>query len=86
MATTGEELVNPRLQRFIFNSAEATKTKDIDNMLRRDGYVYKTLCEHLLNTKVNESQKDAIIKAMYADDLAVIQGLREQVNQQLLQK
>ncbi len=74
MATTGEELVNPRLQRFIFNSAEATKTKDIDNMLRRDGYVYKTLCEHLLNTKVNESQKDAIIKAMYADDLAVIQG------------
>ena len=26
MATTGSELVNPRLQRFIFNSAEATKT------------------------------------------------------------
>ena len=74
MATTGEELVNPHLQRFIFNSAEATKTKEIDFMLRRDGSVYKELCEHLLNSKVNESQKDAIIKAMYADDLAVIQG------------
>ena len=74
MATTGEELINPRLQRFIFNSSEATKTKDIDIMLRRDGSVYKELCEHLLNSKINDSQKDAIIKAMYADDLAVIQG------------
>lgn len=74
MATTGAELVNPRLQRFIFNSAEATKTKDIDLMLRRDGVVYKELCDHLLNPRVNEPQKDAIIKAMYAEDLAVIQG------------
>lgn len=73
-ATTGEELINPRLQRFIFNSSEATKTPDIDLLLRRDGVVYKELCEHLLNPKINESQKDAIIKAMYADDLAVIQG------------
>ena len=74
MATTGAELVNPRLQRFIFNSAEATKTQDIDLMLRRDGVVYKELCDHLLNSRVNEPQKNAIIKAMYADDLAVIQG------------
>lgn len=74
MATTGAELVNERLQRFIFNSSEATKTKDIGLMLRRDGFVYKELCEHLLNARVNESQKDAIIKAMNAEDLAVIQG------------
>ena len=74
MATTGSELINPRLQRFIFNSAEATKNNDIDLMLRTDGVVYKDLCEHLLNSKINESQKNAIIKAMYAEDLAVIQG------------
>lgn len=74
MATTGAELVNPHLQRFIFNSAEATKTQDIDLMLRKDGVVYRELCEHLLNDRVNESQKAAIIKAMYANDLAVIQG------------
>ena len=73
-ATTGAELINPRLQRFIFNSSEATKTPDIELLLRRDGVVYKELCEHLLNPRINESQKDAIIKAMYADDLAVIQG------------
>lgn len=74
MATTGEKLVNPRLQRFIFDSSEATPTKDIDLLLRRDGTVYKDLVENLLNTHINESQKDAIIKAMFADDLAVIQG------------
>lgn len=74
MATTGTELANPRLQRFIFNSAEATATPDIDLMLRRDGVVYRELNEHLLNSRINEPQKDAIIKAMNAQDLAVIQG------------
>ena len=74
MATTGAELVNPNLQRFIFNSDEATKIQDIDLLLRHDGFVYRELCEHLLNSKINESQKIAILKAMYADDLAVIQG------------
>lgn len=73
-ATTGEELVNPRLQRFIFNSSEATKTDDIDAILRKDGFVYKDICAHLLNKQINDPQKEAIIKAMYADDLAVIQG------------
>lgn len=73
-ATTGTELVNPRLQRFIFDSAEATKTEDIDLMLQRDGAMYRELSEHLLNSNINESQKDAIIKAMNANDLAVIQG------------
>lgn len=73
-ATTGSELVNPRLQRFIFDSATATKTPDIDNILRKDGYAYKELCEHLLNYHINESQKDAILKVLFAEDMAVIQG------------
>ena len=74
MATTGQELANPRLQNFIFDSSQATITPDIDLMLRHDGSVYREFCDHLLNERINESQKQAIIKAMYADDLAVIQG------------
>ncbi len=74
MATTGTELMNPHLQRFIFNSSEAYPIDNIDLLLRHDGYVYKDICRNLLNPHVNESQKKAIIKAMYADDLAVIQG------------
>lgn len=74
MATTGQELANPRLQNFIFDSSQATKTPDIDLMLRHDGTVYREFCTHLLNERINEPQKQAIIKAMYAEDLAVIQG------------
>lgn len=74
MATTGLELTNPRLQNFIFDSSKATKTPDIDLILREDGPVYLEFCAHLLNDRINESQKQAIIKAMYAEDLAVIQG------------
>ena len=74
MATTGEELVNPRLQSFIFDASLATTTQDIDSILDRNGYAYKDLCRHLLNSQVNESQKQAILKAIWAEDLAVIQG------------
>lgn len=74
MATTGKELVNPRLQNFIFDASLATATQDIDNILDQNGHTYRDLCRHLLNPQVNESQKQAILKAIWAEDLAVIQG------------
>lgn len=74
MATTGADLLNPHLQRFIFDSAEASPIEDIDLILRHDGSVYNDISRNLINTHINESQKQAIIKAMYANDLAVIQG------------
>ena len=40
MATTGADLANSRLQRFIFDSSEATKTADIELMLRHDSVGY----------------------------------------------
>lgn len=73
-ATKGEGLINPNLQNFIFDSSLAKPTKDIEFFLRKDGSPYIDLCHHLLNTNINEPQKQAIIKAMYADDMAVIQG------------
>ena len=74
MASSGEHLLNDNLQNFIFDSHLATKTEDIEYILRRDGGPYTDLCEHLLNNKINESQKDAILKCLYAKDMAVIQG------------
>ena len=53
---------------------QLTKTENIDNILRKDGYAYKELCKHLLNRNINESQKQAILKAIFAEDIAVIQG------------
>lgn len=74
MATSGSNLLNDNLGNFMFDSSLATKIDDIDLILSRDGGTYKELCRHLLNEKVNESQKDAILKCLYAKDLAVIQG------------
>ena len=73
-AASGQELINPRLQRFIFDSSMATITDDIDTLLRHDGPIYREICVHLLNEQINESQKQAIIKAMFSEDLSVIQG------------
>ena len=74
MATSGENLLNDNLQNFIFDSSLATPTQDLQYILRRDGGPYNELCRHLINSKINESQKDAILKCIYAKDLAVIQG------------
>lgn len=74
MATSGNNLLNDNLQNFIFDSALATPTPDLQYILRRDGGPYLELCRHLINSKINESQKDAILKCIFAKDLAVIQG------------
>lgn len=74
MATSGENLLNNNLQNFIFDSTLATPTPDLEYILRRDGGPYNELCKHLINSKINESQKDAILKCIFAKDLAVIQG------------
>ena len=74
MASSGENLPNSNMQRFIFDSSEARRISDVDLMLRKDGPVYSDLSQHLLNPHINDSQKEAIIKALFADDLAVIQG------------
>lgn len=74
MAFSGENLPNSNMQRFIFDSSEARGISDVDLILRKDGSVYSDLSRHLLNPHINDSQKEAIIKALFADDLAVIQG------------
>lgn len=74
MATTGANLVNPRLSNFIFDSSQATPIKDIEYILNEDGHEYRELTDHLLNPYINESQKQAILKAIWSEDLAVIQG------------
>lgn len=74
MATSGENLLNDNLKNFIFDSALATPTPDLQYILRHDGGPYKELCKHLINKRVNESQKNAILKCLYAKDMAVIQG------------
>jgi len=70
----GSNLQNPNLKVFIFDAENAKKIEDIDFHLNPQSDTFKDLENHLLNKKVNESQKQAIIKTLLAEDLALIQG------------
>lgn len=73
-ANSGDNLLNDNLQNFVFDSSKATPTFGIEDFLREDGSYIKEIEENLLNSKINISQKIAIVKAVQAEDLAIIQG------------
>ncbi len=71
---SGNGLCNPNLSEFIFDAAKARPIEDIDYYTNPQSDFYEDINTNLLNWKVNESQKQAIIKTMLAEDLAIIQG------------
>lgn len=64
-----EELVNPQLASYLFDASKATKLED-EVIEQRVEQIRK--CQ--LNESLNDSQIQAIAKAVEAKDLAVIQG------------
>lgn len=70
----GKNLQNPNLKDFIFDASKASKIEDIEFHLNQSSDTYQELNKHLLNTKINTPQKQAIIKTLLAEDLAIIQG------------
>lgn len=70
----GTNLQNPNLTEFIFDSEKAKKIEYIEFHIDPQSDTFRDLENHLLNCKVNESQKQAIIKTLLAEDLALIQG------------
>lgn len=71
---SGTNLENPNLKEFIFDAEKAKKIDDIEFHVHSQSDTFKELEYHLLNKKVNESQKQAIIKTLLSEDLALIQG------------
>ena len=71
---SGRRLQNPNLSEFIFDASKAKPIDDIDMYLDNNDVFYKDIDSNLLNKKINESQKQAIIKTLKAEDLALIQG------------
>ncbi len=72
--SSGKGLQNSNLSEFIFDASKAKPIQDIDSYTNTQSDFYKDVNDNLLNTKVNESQKQAIIKTLLAEDLALIQG------------
>lgn len=72
--SSGKGLHNSNLSEFIFDASKAKPIQDIDFYTNTQSDFYKDVNDNLLNTKVNESQKQAIIKTLLAEDLSLIQG------------
>ena len=72
--SSGKNLSNPNLSEFIFDATKAAPIVDIEYYVNPQGDYYKEIESHLLNSRVNESQKQAIVKCLLAKDLAIIQG------------
>lgn len=70
----GKNLQNQNLKDFIFDAEKAEKTEDVEIHISPSGSTYQELQAHLLNSKINDSQSQAIIKTILAKDLALIQG------------
>ena len=64
-----EDLVNPQLASYLFDASKATKLED-EAIEQRVEHIKK--CQ--LNESLNESQIQAIAKAVEAKDLAIVQG------------
>ena len=70
----GNNLQNTNLKNFIFDAEKAKKIDDVDYHINPQSATFRELETHLLNTKINLPQKQAIIKTLLAEDLAIIQG------------
>jgi superfamily I DNA and/or RNA helicase len=72
--SSGNGVLNANLPYFIFDSTKANPIDDIDCYLTPQSDIYNDINYNLLNNKINESQKQAIIKTLLTEDLAIIQG------------
>ena len=70
----GENLKNENLSNFIFDASKAKPIENVDYYIDERSDFYQEITDHLLDKRIVDSQKKAIIKALKAEDLAVIQG------------
>lgn len=70
----GINLRNPHLKDFIFDAEKAEKIDNIEVYTNSQSDTFLELEHHLLNKRINEPQKQAIIKTLLAKDLVIIQG------------
>ncbi len=71
---TGKGLRNNNLSEFIFDATKAKPINEVDSYIDEHSEYYREISSHLLNERINNSQKQAIIKTLLAEDLALIQG------------
>lgn len=71
--SNGSDLANYNLPRFIFNSSYARATNDFEAMDIEDTPIYKE-CRDTALLNLNNSQQEAVVKGLCAQDLCLLQG------------
>lgn len=68
------ELPNNNIKQFLFDSSKAKPIENIDYLLHPSSDEWKEFDKNLFSKQLNESQKQAVFKSLYAEELALIQG------------
>lgn len=67
-------LPNNNAKEFLYDSSKAKIIENIDYLLNKTSAEWQDFENNLFSKSLNESQRQAIFKSLYADELALIQG------------
>ena len=69
-----EKLPNNNAKEFLYDSSKAKGIENIKYLLNKTSPEWQEFEDNLFSVSLNESQKQAIYKSLYAEELALIQG------------
>lgn len=72
--TSKTKLPNNNVKKFLFDSSYAKGIEDIEYLLNSNSLEWKHFEEKVYSKNLNLSQKQAIFKSLYSEELALIQG------------
>lgn len=68
------KLPNDNAKVFLYDSSKAKKIENIEYLLNKTSTEWQDFEGNLFSTELNDSQRQAIFKSLYAEELALIQG------------
>jgi superfamily I DNA and/or RNA helicase len=71
---SNQKLPNDNAKVFLYDSSKAKVIENIDYLLSKTSDEWQDFENNLFSQSLNESQRQAIYKSLYADELALIQG------------
>ena len=69
-----EKLPNDNAKEFLYDSSKAKRIEKIEYLLNKTSAEWQDFENNLFSKSLNESQRQAIYKSLYASELALIQG------------
>jgi len=69
-----EKLPNDNAKEFLYDSSKAKSIENIEYLLNKTSEEWQDFENNLFSKSLNESQRQAIYKSLYAEELALIQG------------